>query len=197
MKHNIFIRNNYHKKIIKAITVLIRIILFGLIGIVVYCILSSNAGFRPVETKAATTSTEYFLQSQFNATWDITAEPTTEAATEPTTLIFTTITETTTQAPQPQTINLGEFRISHYCPCVACNGGYTNTALGTTITPYHTVAVDPNVIPLGSQIIIDGNTYVAEDTGSAISGKKIDFCVASHSEAYNKGIRYTNVYLVK
>lgn len=194
MKHYIFLRNDFHKNLTKIITIAVRIILIALLCIITYCILSSR-NFKPIETEAATTT--YSLQNQFNATWNITAEPTTEATTEPTTLTFTTTTETTTQAPQIQTINLGEFRISHYCPCSVCNGGYTTTAIGTTITPYRTLAVDPNVIPLGSKVVIDGNTYIAEDTGGHIKGNRIDFCVSSHSEAYDKGIRYANIQIIK
>lgn len=95
-------------------------------------------------------------------------------------------------------VNLGTFRISHYCPCSICNGAYTGkpTALGTTLTPYRTIAVDPRVIPLGSHVIINGNEYIAEDTGGAIKGQRIDLCVATHSEATAKGVIYTDVYLV-
>ena len=96
-------------------------------------------------------------------------------------------------------VNLGTFRISHYCPCSICNGAYTGkpTALGTTLTPYRTIAVDPRVIPLGSHVIINGHEYIAEDTGGAIKGQRIDLCVATHSEAKAKGVIYTDVYLVK
>ena len=96
-------------------------------------------------------------------------------------------------------VNIGTFRISHYCPCEICNGAYTEkpTALGTTLTPYRTIAVDPRVIPLGSHVIINGQEYIAEDTGGAIKGQRIDLCVATHSEATAKGVIYTDVYLVK
>lgn len=30
---------------------------------------------------------------------------------------------------------LGRFRISHYCPCSICNGGYSGTASGAPLTP--------------------------------------------------------------
>ena len=96
-------------------------------------------------------------------------------------------------------VNLGTFRISHYCPCSICNGSYTNhpTAMGTTLTPYRTIAVDPSVIPLGSHVIINGHEYIAEDTGGAIKGRRIDLCVETHSEAMSKGVIYADVYLVK
>lgn len=94
---------------------------------------------------------------------------------------------------------IGNFKITHYCPCTDCNGSWGNkTALGTTMTPYRTIAVDPKVIPLGSKVEINGKIYIAEDTGSAIKGKKIDLCVGSHSEAYAKGeLMNVPVYIVK
>ena len=86
---------------------------------------------------------------------------------------------------------VGNFKITHYCPCYTCNGSWgSKTAVGTTMTPYRTIAVDPKVIPLKSKVEIDGKVYIAEDTGGAIKGNKIDMCVSSHSEANNLGVRY-------
>lgn len=98
-----------------------------------------------------------------------------------------------------QQVNLGTFRISHYCPCSICNGAYTGqpTALGTDLTPGRTIAVDPNVIPLGSHVIINGHEYIAEDTGGLIKGRRIDLLVETHSEAQAKGVIWADVYLVK
>lgn len=94
---------------------------------------------------------------------------------------------------------IGNFKITYYCPCTKCNGGYGNkTALGTTMTPYKTIAVDPKIIPLGSNVEIQGHTYVAEDTGGAIKGNRVDICVQSHSEAYKYGVQENvPVYIIK
>ena len=84
---------------------------------------------------------------------------------------------------------IGSFKITHYCPCLTCNGKWGNkTALGTTMTPNKTIAVDPKIIPLGSKVEIQDKIYIAEDTGGAIKGNKIDICVSSHSEAYRLGV---------
>ena len=98
-----------------------------------------------------------------------------------------------------QRVSLGTFKITHYCPCSICNGPYTGgpTALGTTLTPYRTIAVDPRVIPLGTHVEINGHEYIAEDTGGAIKGHKIDLCVATHSEAQAKGVITAEVWRVK
>lgn len=87
---------------------------------------------------------------------------------------------------------IGNFKITHYDPCATCNGSWGNkTALGTRLTPYRTIAVDPKVIPLGSKVEIQGKTYIAEDTGGAIKGNRIDICVGSHSEAMQKGVLHS------
>lgn len=85
----------------------------------------------------------------------------------------------------------GEFRIYHYCPCEKCTGkapgakGYGVTATGTTATAGRTVSVDPSVIPLGSEVLIGDQIYIAEDTG--VSGRCIDIFVNDHAEALRLG----------
>lgn len=94
---------------------------------------------------------------------------------------------------------IGNFQITHYCPCAICNGRSDGlTATGTKLTPGRTIAVDPSVIPLGSTVWIEGyGTRIAEDTGGAIKGKHIDMLVSGHTEAYDKGVVYRDVYIVK
>lgn len=93
--------------------------------------------------------------------------------------------------------SLGSFRITHYCNCYACCGQWAGglTASGTVPTPGRTIAVDPSVIPLGTRVIINGQVYVAEDTGGAIKGNKIDVFVANHSLTIQYGVYYADVYL--
>ena len=76
--------------------------------------------------------------------------------------------------------------------------GGSITALGTSVTPWYTVAVDPHVIPLGSKIRIEGydGVFYCADTGGAITGNIIDIAVGSKSEANSLGVQYRNVYLV-
>ncbi len=99
---------------------------------------------------------------------------------------------------------IGNFKITHYCICKKCCGkspshpSYGITATGTKATPGRTIAVDPRKIPYGTKVIIDGHTYIAEDCGGAIKGNRIDICVASHSEALQKGVKNNvPVYIVK
>ena len=95
------------------------------------------------------------------------------------------------------TTYLGNFRITHYCSCYYCCGGWGNaTASGAIPTVGRTIAVDPSVIPLGSKVLINGYVYIAEDTGGAIKGNKIDIYVSDHATALRLGVYYTDVYLV-
>lgn len=95
-----------------------------------------------------------------------------------------------------------KFTITAYCSChecchpydPACTGKPSQTASGTTPKANHTIAVDPDVIPLGTHVWINGREYVAEDTGGAINGHHIDMYFNSHQEALNWGKRKLTVY---
>lgn len=91
---------------------------------------------------------------------------------------------------------LGNFRLTAYCGCWNCSEGYGNgTATGTIAQPDHTIAVDPEIIPYGSTVYIDGNIYVAEDCGGAIKGNRIDIYHSTHKEAVEFGVQYADVWL--
>ncbi len=93
---------------------------------------------------------------------------------------------------------LGTFRTTAYCACESCSEGWGNqTATGVPARPNRTIAVDPKVIKLGTRVVIDGKEYVAEDTGGAIKGNKIDIYFANHAEAMQFGVRSKEVYLAK
>ena len=72
------------------------------------------------------------------------------------------------------------------------NAGYTVSAMGNPLG-YGIVAVDPNVIPLGSTVYVtapDGSWVYgvasAEDTGGAIKGNKIDLCFPYNNDAFGR-----------
>ena len=60
-----------------------------------------------------------------------------------------------------------------------------------------TIAVDPKVIPYGTQVIINGHVFTAEDCGGAIKGNRIDIYVNDHDRANALGVNHADVYLVK
>lgn len=95
--------------------------------------------------------------------------------------------------------SLGIFDLTAYCPCSICCGPHANgiTATGTTATAGRTIAVDPNIIPLGSHVMINGIEYIAEDVGGAIKGNHIDIFYNTHEEALNMSVRTAEVYILK
>ena len=77
-----------------------------------------------------------------------------------------------------------------YCPCDKCSDGYGRaTATGKTATAGRTIAVDPKIIPYGSKVTINGNTYIAEDCGGGIKGAKVDIFFDTHAETLKWGKR--------
>ncbi len=97
----------------------------------------------------------------------------------------------------PKLRELGTFKLTAYCICEKCCGKNDGiTASGVKATPYKTVAVDKSVIPLGTELYINGDYFVAQDTGGAVKGNVIDVCVSSHEEAENFGVHYAKVFEV-
>ena len=60
------------------------------------------------------------------------------------------------------------------------------------------VATDPRIIPMGTRLYIEGYGYaIADDTGGAIRGHKIDLAVDTLAEAYQIGRRQMTVYILE
>lgn len=73
-------------------------------------------------------------------------------------------------------------------------GGGT-TAMGTRARVGE-IAVDPSVIPLGTNVYIPGvGARRAEDTGGNIKGNTIDIYMNTQSECINWGVRYITIYI--
>ncbi|ADL07544.1 3D domain-containing protein [Thermosediminibacter oceani] len=71
------------------------------------------------------------------------------------------------------------------------------TALGTK-PRVGVVAVDPKVIPLGTELYIDDYGFArAEDTGGSIKGDKIDLFFDTEAAARRFGRRWVTVYILK
>ena len=91
---------------------------------------------------------------------------------------------------------IGECVITAYCPCEACCGQWADglTATGIPAAP-GIAAVDPDVIPLGSTVVIDGQRYLAADTG--VTGLSVDVCAAGHREAEDFGVQREPVWILE
>lgn len=96
--------------------------------------------------------------------------------------------------------DIGTFRVTYYCPdCDICGTDGVTKAETYLDGNIMSVAVDPDVIPLGSILIIGDKAYVATDTGGAINGREIDMVVygKAHEEVYAMGVDEITVYIVK
>lgn len=81
----------------------------------------------------------------------------------------------------------GQARITMYT-CVEL-GGCAPTASGVWPEPGQ-VAVDPNVIPLGSTVWVQGlGTFLATDTGSLVRGAHLDVFSLSYHDAITWGVQ--------
>ena len=94
--------------------------------------------------------------------------------------------------------NLGTFKLTYYCACEICCDVETGiTATGAPVVEGRTIAVDPRVIPYGTQVIIGGHVFTAEDCGGAIKENRIDIYVNDHATALELGVNYADVHLKK
>ncbi|MBU2661740.1 ubiquitin-like domain-containing protein [Bacillus cabrialesii] len=81
--------------------------------------------------------------------------------------------------------------------CSGCSG-HTATGVNLNNNPNaKVIAVDPNVIPLGSKVHVEGYGYaIAADTGSAIKGNKIDVFFPEKSSAYRWGNKTVKIKIL-
>lgn len=117
-------------------------------------------------------------------------ETTTEATTEETTDIPLT---TVKFEDIPDYTELGTFKLTAYCACTECCGKDDGiTASGKKAKANHTVAAKG--FPFGTELYINGETYVVEDRG--VGSGVIDIYFESHNEAENFGVKYAKVFEV-
>ena len=86
---------------------------------------------------------------------------------------------------------VGECTVTYYCPCEKCCGQWADglTATGLPAGP-GIVAVDPEVIPLGSTVIIDGQRY------TGVRWKHVDICLEDHAATVDAGAGAAEVWIV-
>lgn len=178
--------------------------LLGVIGILIITLLFITISMVKTQTlnqePTEEPKTEVVVQEEPQATEapqkaTATPKPIPKTTPKPTPKVTTTPIPETIPQPSTSSTSLGQFKITAYCSCSKCCGQWAGgkTASGTTPTAGRTIATDPRVIPLGTKVIIDGHTYVAEDTGGAIKGQRIDIYFNSHSEALAWGVQHKAV----
>jgi uncharacterized protein YabE (DUF348 family) len=123
------------------------------------------------------------------------------------------ISEVIKEAPKAQVVNVGTrdtvvetsrgsmrysrvemMEASAYLPTDGSGAGITATGIAAR---NGIVAVDPNVIPLGTRVYVPGyGVALAADTGGAIRGNKIDLCMEDYGQAVGFGRRRVEVYVL-
>lgn len=86
---------------------------------------------------------------------------------------------------------VGDFMVTAYC-CEKyahiCGEGHGITKSGLPVQAGVTVAADPDVLPLGTVLYIEGvGIRIVQDTGGAIKGNKLDVALPTHEEALHFG----------
>ena len=89
--------------------------------------------------------------------------------------------------------SLGVWKLTAYCPCEKCNGRGRawKTASGAPMVVGRTVAVGG--LPFGTELMINGQTYVVEDRG--VHGNHVDILHESHAAAKRFGIQRAEVFI--
>lgn len=122
-------------------------------------------------------------------------------ATEQTTTTTEYVAPTTTEIPLttvsfediPEYEDLGTFKLTAYCSCSKCCGKSDGiTASGTKATAGRTVAAKG--FSFGTELMINGDTYIVEDRG--VGSGVIDIYFDSHTEALNFGVKYAKAFEV-
>ena len=98
--------------------------------------------------------------------------------------------------------NSATFKVTHYCGCPKCCGSWSSGSesvaygcKGDKLVSNYSIATDPEVIPYGTLLYdSEGNSYMAQDTGSGVKGYHIDLFVGDHQEALNMGVKEMKLY---
>lgn len=156
------------------------------------------------ETTDATTATEEDIDSE---EWFVTDDPNYISPSVQQTEI-TEPPETKPEKQEPALVSLGKFKLTAYCGCRKCCGKYADNrpvdedgnvivtgSIGVRLYAGVSIAVDPRVIPYHTQVVINGHTYTAHDTGGNIKGNRIDVYFDNHDEAWDFGTQYAEVFV--
>src|SRR5699024_4266589 len=141
-------------------------------------------------------NTDHLKQNERVMMKNRTKNDSTEQASEKLNKSTKTSVEKQSESPSGKTISVSATAYTAYCD--GCSG-ITATGVNLIKNPNQKViAVDPNVIPLGTKVYVEGYGYAtAEDTGGAIIGNRIDVYFPSKNQALNWGVQSVDVTIVE
>ena len=105
--------------------------------------------------------------------------------------------EETVAAEEPAGKEITVDATAYTANCEGCSG-ITKTGVDLNSNPNHKViAVDPDVIPLGSKVHVEGYGYAtAEDIGGGINGLEIDVFIPKQADAMDWGRKQVKVTII-
>ncbi|MGF2615950.1 LysM peptidoglycan-binding domain-containing protein [Rossellomorea vietnamensis] len=106
-------------------------------------------------------------------------------------------TPVNTQPTQEEANAITVSATAYTADCIGCSG-VTKTGVDLNANPdAKVIAVDPNVIPLGTEVYVEGYGYAtAQDIGGAIKGNKIDVFIPERQDALDWGVRSVKVTIL-
>ncbi|MBK5443489.1 MULTISPECIES: peptidoglycan-binding protein [Peribacillus] len=97
--------------------------------------------------------------------------------------------------------NVKELTVASTAYTASCSGCSGTTRMGVDLKKYDdakVIAVDPNVIPLGSNVEVEGyGQAIAVDTGGAIKGNRIDVFIPKEADALTWGRKEVKVKIIE
>lgn len=160
-------------------------------------------------TKTEPTEATIMATAPTRAETDSTVNTDKASNAEPTVNTSPTVT-TCPEIQEDELTSLGRFMLTAYCSCRKCCGSYALNrptdkngneivygAMGVKLKAGVSVAVDPRIISLGTKIVINGSTYIAQDTGGNVKGRHIDIYFGNHQDAVNFGVQKAEVFIYK
>lgn len=85
---------------------------------------------------------------------------------------------------------------AYVADCPGCSG-ITATGIDVRNSTPNLIAVDPNTIPLGSKVWVEGyGEAIAGDTGGDIKGNRIDLLTESYDKAIEYGVKTVTVKIL-
>ncbi|WP_428910048.1 LysM peptidoglycan-binding domain-containing protein [Niallia sp. Krafla_26] len=107
---------------------------------------------------------------------------------------------TATKAPASEAPTGKEITVEATAYTAECEGciGITKTGVDLKNNPdKKVIAVDPSVIPLGSEVYVEGYGHAtAEDIGSGIKGHEVDVFIPVHEDALEWGRKQVKVTII-
>ncbi|AIC93351.1 MULTISPECIES: 3D domain-containing protein [Shouchella] len=150
------------------------------------------------ESAPQTTSNESTAAESTNSESTSASNETSSSEAPAETTESTNSTESTSSEPTQTegTTTMSVEATAYTAFCEGCSG-VTATGIDLRANPNQKViAVDPNVIPLGSKVYVEGyGEAIAGDTGGAINGNKIDLFMPERQDALNFGRQNVTIHV--